>query len=176
MSRGMRPEGSAKELEARRRRAVELLDQGHPPSVVADRFGVGRGSVTRWRQAREAEGDAGLDAKPHPGCPPKLSDDDLVELETLLLQGPLNHGFPTDLWSLSRIAKVIRGRFDVSLSTSQVWTILRKRMGWSAQKPESRSRERDEKKISDWRKVEWPRIKKRRPMKAEPLSSLTKPG
>ena len=33
-------------------------------------------------------------------------------------------------------------------------------MGWSAQKPERRARERDERAIARWRRVEWPRLKK----------------
>ena len=33
-------------------------------------------------------------------------------------------------------------------------------LGWSAQKPEHRARERDEDAIERWRRVEWPRLKK----------------
>jgi hypothetical protein len=34
-------------------------------------------------------------------------------------------------------------------------------MGWTPQKPERRARERDEKAILHWIKVDWPHIKKK---------------
>src|SRR6476646_3598279 len=56
----MRPEGSAAELERRRRRAVELLRQGKGVREVARMVGASPGSVTVWRQAVEREGNAAL--------------------------------------------------------------------------------------------------------------------
>lgn len=42
----MRPHGSATQLEARRRHALELLDLGTHPRDVASQLGVTRRSVT----------------------------------------------------------------------------------------------------------------------------------
>jgi transposase-like protein len=47
----MRPEGSAAELERRRVRAVELVEQGESPSVVARILGADRSSLYRWCKA-----------------------------------------------------------------------------------------------------------------------------
>jgi len=50
----MRPVGTAEELQRRRLRAVELVEQGESPDDVARFLGYGRSSVyTRVKLARE---------------------------------------------------------------------------------------------------------------------------
>jgi len=81
-------------------------------------------------------------------------------LARLLLQGPQRHGYANALWTLPRIAALIRRHFGVKYDPSGVWHVLH-RMGWSCQKPERRAREHDEDAVAAWRTEEWPRIKKR---------------
>jgi transposase len=102
-----------------------------------------------------------LKAKPVPGRPLKLSRAKRRRIGGLLQKGAVHHGFATELWTLARVAEVIESHFGVSYHPSQVWRILLS-LGWSCQKPESRARERDEEAIARWRRVDWPRIKKRR--------------
>ena len=156
----MRPTGTAEELERRRRRAIALLDKGRGVREVAGMVGASPAAVTRWRQAYEKRGEAGLCAKPHPGRTPKLSLKQRRHLIRLLKQGPGKHGCRTELWTLKRVAEVIRKHFGVRYDPSGVWHVLRQ-MGWNCQKPERRARERDEKAVERWRKKDWPRIKKR---------------
>ena len=151
--------GSRKEAERRRLRAMTLLDQGLTQKQVAAKLGVTASAVSKWVKARQAGGDAALKAKPHDGPKPKLNDRQVARLETLLLQGPRKHGLATELWTLSRVVELIQRRFDVTYDPSGIWHLLT-RMGWSAQKPERRARERDEDAIGRWRKKDWPRIKK----------------
>src|SRR5262245_53720645 len=73
----MRPKGTAAELERRRRRAVQLVEQGESPTVVARILGVRPTSVHRWR--RLARQPNGLAARPVPGPTPQLTDG-LVEV------------------------------------------------------------------------------------------------
>ena len=47
---GMRPQGSAAELERRWRRALALLEQGESPTVIARMLGIARPSLYRWCQ------------------------------------------------------------------------------------------------------------------------------
>ena len=68
----MRPKGTAAELERRRRRAVELVDQGESPTLVARILGVRPTTIHRWR--RLARQEHGLDAKPLPGPTPRLAE------------------------------------------------------------------------------------------------------
>jgi transposase len=156
----MRPRGTAKQLEQRRRRAIQLLQQGKSPSEVARAVNSSTSSVWRWRQAYRAEGWAGLQARPIPGRPSRLSDSQKEELLRILEHGPVEAGYTTDLWTLSRVADVIRREFGVQYAPSHVWAILVK-LGWSCQKPRRQARERDEQAIERWRREDWPRIKKR---------------
>jgi transposase len=156
----MRPKGSAAELERRRRHAMVLMDRGMKPAEVARAVGTSRASVTRWRQAYEAGGQEGMEAKPHPGGPSRLTARQRHRLIGMLLKGPRRYGYGTELWTLARVAEVIAVNFGVEYHPSSVWHILRS-MEWSCQKPERRARERDDKAVARWRQDDWPRIKKR---------------
>jgi transposase len=153
----MRPSGTAAELERRRRRAVELLDQGEPPQAVARILGVARSSLWRWRRLAQAGPDA-LAAKPHPGRPPLLTDAQLADLEALLEKGAPAHGWPTDLWTASRVAQLIRRHFGIGLHPEHVRKILKRRLQWSSQKPQRRARERNDQEVERWKGDEFPRI------------------
>ncbi len=157
----MRTCGSPAELERQRFRAIELLAAGHRPSTVADLLGVARSSVSIWKKNHERDGPEGLRAKPHPGPATKLSAKQRDKLAKLLLKGARAHGYHTELWTLLRVADLIEKHFGVIYESSSVWHVLN-RMGWSCQKPERRARERNEEAIAQWRRKDWPRIKKRR--------------
>src|SRR5437667_12460882 len=107
----MRSEGSAAELERRRRRAVQLVDAGERPGVVARILGVTPSSLARWRRlARCADG---LDAKAARGPASRLSATQLRALEALLQQGAVAHGWANQLWTAKRVAVLIRRHFGI---------------------------------------------------------------
>jgi len=156
----MRPKGSAEELERRRRRAVQLIQQGESPTLIARILGVRRQSLYRWQDMARA-GPQGLSAKPPAGRKRRLDDAQLQQLETLLLQGAQEHGWPNNLWTARGVTQVIRRHFGIKLHPEHVRNILKRRLGWTSQKPQRRARERNEKEIERWRTEEFPRIKKR---------------
>ncbi len=158
----MRPHGSPADLEARRRRAVALLDKGLGVREVARQIGCSPMSVSRWQAEVRARGPNALRPKPAPGRPPRVTARQRAKLLKLLLKGAMAHGFRTDLWTLPRVAEVITRTFGVRYHPAHVWKILRGE-GWSCQKPERRARERDEAAIQRWRTARWPHIKKRPP-------------
>jgi len=166
---GMRPKGSAEALEMRRRIAGRLLLEGKGVREVARLVGAVPSAVFGWKQKLEEGGMEALRAKPHPGRPARLTNEQKQKLETVLLKGAEAAGFPTDLWTLPRVAQVIEREFGVKYHPGHVWHILRD-MGWSAQKPERRARERDEKAIATWRKDRWPEVKKSPASTVGPLS------
>ena len=155
----MRTHGSASELEAQRRIAGRLLLQGRRVSEVAKLVGASWSAVKRWKVAVEKNGMDGLAAKPHPGKPRRLSQKQRHKLVGLLRRGPLKAGYETNLWTCARVGKLIQQHFGVNYHSSHVWKILRS-LGWTAQKPERRARERDEAAVQRWRKHDWPRLKK----------------
>ena len=155
----MRPKGSAEALEMRRMIGCRLLLEGKGVREVSRLIGVSPSSVSRWKQQLKQGGLDALRAKPHPGRSPKLTAEQKKELEGILLKGARAAGFPTDSWTLKRVAQVIAREFGVTYHPGYVWYIL-KRMGWSPQKPERRARERDEEAIAAWRTEEWAKVKK----------------
>src|SRR3989475_13239142 len=83
----MRPQGSPAELERRRLRAIELLQREIPVHVVAERLGVDRRSVRRWKRAYRGHGRGGLRARPAPGRPPKLTATQRRQLVRVVVPG-----------------------------------------------------------------------------------------
>lgn len=158
----MRPQGSPKQLENRRRRGVALLEQGYRPVDVARMLGVDRRSVRRWKAAYQRNGMEGIRTRPAPGRPPKLNRKAKTQLEKALLKGASAAGFPTDLWTCPRVAELIDARFGVRYHVDHIGRLLHS-LGWSPQKPARRAIERNEVEIQQWIKRQWPRIKKKPP-------------
>jgi len=156
----MRPFGSPEQLEWRRRRAIEMLEQGAAPVEVATALDVDRRSVRRWKAAVRRHGAAAIQARLAPGRPPKLSARQKSGLERLLLKGAQAAGFPSDLWTCSRVAQLIRSRFAIDYHEDHVGRLLHA-WGWSPQRPQRRAAERDQTLIGQWVKVQWPAIKKK---------------
>ena len=152
----MRPKGTAAELERRRRRVVDLVEQGESPTVVARILGVRPSSIHRWR--RMARKTHGLAPKPNTGRPPRLSNYHLRKLERLLRSGAKKHGWPNQLWTADRVARLIRERFGISFHPEHVRKILKQRLNWTSQKPRRKARERDDKEVERWLGDELPRI------------------
>ena len=155
----MRPPGSAKALERRRRRAVSLLDEGYTQAEVARSVKASESSVHRWR--RMARRKDGLAAKPPSGRKRRLTAAQHRRLERMLGKGARAHGWANDLWTAPRVTELIRREFGVEYHVDHVYRLLVQQLGWSSQKPERRARERDEAAIEHWRCKEFPRIKKR---------------
>jgi transposase len=152
----MRPKGSPEELERRRVRAVQLVEQGESPVMVAFMLGVTPSSLHRWR--RLAHQPRGLRARPIPGCPRQLSDRQLKQLEVLLLQGATRHGWSNQLWTAARVAVLIRRHFHVQYHPEHVRKLLKQRLHWTSQKPRKHARECNDKEVERWIADEWPRI------------------
>ena len=142
----MRPIGTAPELERRRTRAVELMDRGESPTVIARILGVRRTSLYRWKKMAQAA-PGGLAAKPHPGPRPRLTVEQLQQLETLLRQGATAHGWSNALWTAQRVAQMIQRHFAITYHVEHARKILRKRLGWSSQVPQKKARQRNAEKI-----------------------------
>lgn len=123
----MRPRGNPEVLAERRRRDIEMLEDGYTPVEVAQQLGVGRRSVRRWHAAYRQRGDTGIQARPTPGRPPALTDQNKKRLEKLLLKGAKAAGFPTDLWTCPRVAELIWDRFGVDYHAGHIGRIGRSR-------------------------------------------------
>jgi transposase len=158
----MRPYGSPKTLERRRRHAIALLTQGLSLREVARRVQASVTSVHRWRQAWAQGGDVALAPQPVPGRPRRLTDAQCQALLHVLLKGARAYGFANELWTVKRIAVVIQLDFGVHYHPAHGWKLLH-RLGWSCQMPERRPIQRNEHAIAHWKRYKWPAIKKSPP-------------
>jgi transposase len=147
-------------LEERRLRAYGLLKRGLSEAEVARQVGVHRQSVNRWATQIAEHGRAGLKKAGRAGRKSRLSEADLRKIERKLKEGPQALGYETGLWTLQRVAELIKEQCGVKYHPRHVWWLLGK-MGWSCQRPTGRALERDEVSIEHWKKKRWPRLKKK---------------
>lgn len=171
----MRPHGSPKSLEERRRKVVEFLNQELSLHEIARRIGCHASSVMRWRDALLYGGQEALKAKPASGRPPRLTSEQKRRLVRFLIQGALAHGFRTELWTTRRIADLIERRWGIRYHRNHVAKILNQ-IGWRHHKPERGAVERDEPAATERKRSLWHRGKKT-PQGWQPiLSSLSDQG
>lgn len=135
----MRPQGTPKELEKRRYRALDLLESGKSVTDVAHRMGCSHSAVILWRDTVSRQGREALKAKPTPGRPPKLSEAQLHRLPKMLLKGPRHCGYNTDVWTTERVADLIERKLGVRYHRAHVSRILLAK-NWSGQGIERRLR------------------------------------
>lgn len=154
-----RPKGSAELIEARRRQALCLLDEGYSLNEVGRMVGSAASSVMRWRDARQNGGEEALKVRFSSGRPSALSEAQRKQLVKRLLKGAMANGFSTELWTSARVARLIQQHCRVRFHRSHVARLLHE-LGFSCQKPQRRALERDEARIEEWKRKEWPRIKK----------------
>lgn len=157
-ARGVKRDFNA--LEKRRLAAVKLLEAGVHQSEVARRLDVHRQSVSRWAAALRQQGSAALRQAGRAGRRPRLSTEQKHQLKTELAKGAEAHGYNSGLWTIGRVAALIKELTGVEYHPGHAWRILRS-LGWSSQRPVGRAVERDEKAIGHWKKKQWPAIKKK---------------
>jgi transposase len=162
-------------MRSRRLKAVKLFARGLAKAEVARRLGVSRQSVGRWIQQHADGGDKALQGAASLGRNPKVDAGTLKKFESELLKGPRAHGFANNLWTLRRMADVLKQTCGVSVHSRYVWHLMRA-LGWSPQRPQAKARERDEAAIRKWRRHTWSAIKKKPARKNGGSSSRMKAG
>lgn len=158
----MRTKGSAQELEHRRRLAVLRVQQGWSQTDVAAFLGVDPRTVRTWMARHRADPEHGLDARPHPGRPPNLTPDQENLVLSWFSRRPTEFGFPTELWTAARVARLIEQQFGVRFHPRYLSAWLAQRR-ISPQKPQRQPRERDATKIARWLAEDWIEVKKKWP-------------
>ncbi len=157
-----------KELEARRRKGMRMLARGVVQAEVARLLDVSRQTASSW-EAMRIENRQAWRRKPL-GRPSGLDATQRVRLAKMLVAGAVANGFPTELWTLARVAVLIKREFGLSYSTVHVWRLL-KQLGFSSQRPTGRAAQRDEQAIQRWKAKRWPWLKKKPSESDAPSSS-----
>ena len=146
-------------LEAMRERAVRSVQDGESPEVVARVIGINRSTIYGWLAQYRRGGWGALKAKPLFGRPPKLDGKKLKWIYDIVTQkNPLQLNFAFALWTREMVAKLIKDKFNISLSLVSVGRLLAQ-LGISCQRPLHRALERDAGLVQQWLKQEYPKIK-----------------
>ena len=159
MSKPPRPRRDFPGMKQRRLQAGKLFQEGVSQADVSRRLGVSRQSVSRWHEAWKGGGASALTGAGRAGRLPKLNRVQVQAVTKALVQGPRANDVAGDLWTLARVARVIREVTGVSYHPGHVWRILRQ-LGWSPQRPAKRAAERDDAAVARWIRQTWPAVKK----------------
>ena len=142
-------------LALRRKQAIGWYRKGWTQYRIAKYLNVSFEAVSNWVAAYEKRGMEGLRSLGQPGPKPQLTAREKKKVKTAILKGPEAYGYATGIWTLERIAAVIRKITNVSFKTTHTWRIVVS-LGFSCQKPERRARERDEEAIAHWKLRSFP--------------------
>jgi transposase len=147
-------------LEIRRFRAGQLFKDGKTQAEVAETLGVSRQSVSRWHLRFRHGGAKRLKGAGRAGRRPRLDANQLARIDVTLRRGARANGFQTSLWTLPRIAIIIKRLTGVKYHPGHVWRII-KRLDWSLQRPAKMAKERNMEAVRQWVSNRWPAIKKK---------------
>jgi transposase len=156
----MRKKGTGAEWERLRNVAANMIDQKMKPAAIAPLLDVDVQTVRSWQRAYRRGGRAALVSRKPPGRPTRLKREQKQQLAQMLLKTPVECGFDKYLWTQQLISDLIQREFGVSYHHDHVGLILRE-LGFTHQKPQRRSRERDESRIQSWRQETWPTLLKK---------------
>jgi transposase len=112
-------------FERRRLQAAGLFAAGRLRlAAIARQLRVSRQSVTRWHAQWKRGGSGALRGAGRVGRKPRLTELDLRRLRNALLRGPRAFGFPSDSWTLPRVAELIHQTNGIRYHPGHVWKIL----------------------------------------------------
>src|SRR5260370_15209204 len=101
-ARRVRPRRDFAAMEERRMRAADLFEQGVRPAEIARQVGVCHQIVSDWRAVWRQSGRDGLRGAGRAGRLPKLSREQLGQVEVALAKGAAPNGHPNHVWTSKR--------------------------------------------------------------------------
>ena len=113
--------------QARRLLSIALVMDGHSRTDAATAGGMDRQSLRDWVHRYNAEGPAGLVDKARSGRPPRLSADQLKELDAVVEAGPDVETDGVVRWRCVDLQRVIAEKYKVELCERSVGRILNDR-------------------------------------------------
>ena len=147
-------------LEALRIRAVQSVQEGESPEMVARTFRITSRTMYKWLAQYRQGGWGALKAKPLAGRPPKLDDKKLKWIyHTVVQKNPMQLSFRFALWTREMVADLIKEKYGIRLAANSVGRLLAQ-LGITPQKPLYRATERDATLVRKWLKTEYPKIRK----------------
>jgi transposase len=148
-----------KTLTELRKRAVDSVQDGQSPEVVARALGINRVTIYGWLSLYRHGGWDALDARKRGGRTPKLDAKAMQWVyRTITTKNPMQLKFTFALWTAKMVARLIEGRFGVKLSKASVCRLLAQ-LGLTPQRPVWRAYQQKPEQVQRWLKNSYPRIK-----------------
>lgn len=142
-----------------RRWSVQKAKEGVPVPEIAAFFNKGVSTVYQWIAMADEQGLDALD-RTYSQRQGKLPEEAWQQVERIISESALDHGFDEDYWSLPRIQILIEREFEVSYHQGHLSKIM-KRRGFSWQVPIRRHPKSDEQEKRTWVNEELPRLEKK---------------
>ncbi len=139
---------------------MQLKHQGWRQHDIAAALDASEVAVSRWLARARQGGLAALRAQSASGPAPKLSLQQRCLIPEFLWHGAEAYGFHGEVWTCTRIARVIEEEFGVRYHKDHVSRLL-KELNWTPQVPIRRAIQRDEQAIRRWREEVWPELQQR---------------
>lgn len=149
--------------DLRRRTVRAVIEEDMSKAEAARVFGVSRTSVHLWLDLYQQNGEEGLVPKRpgRPKCGGRLRGWQAATIVNLIKDNcPEQLKMPFALWTREAVRDLIQMRFGFHYSLGMVGRLLR-RWGFTPQKPVTRAYERNDDRIRDWLKCEYPALRRR---------------
>jgi len=100
--------------------AYRIFSRWTPKAAIARSPGVSYVTVWRWESRRNTEDSDSWRYHDHPGSERRLSALNPMTLLEVLKRGARVYGYPTNLWTLKRMAEANRKEYRVEYTMSGV--------------------------------------------------------
>lgn len=147
-------------LEEMRVLAVQRMNEGEHPDVVAASFGMNRSWAYKCRAAAKGRGRGlrALRSSKGTGRPRKLTPaQERQVFRWVNGKRPDQYGFDFGLWTRQIVQELLLSRFEVKLSLASIGALLA-RLGLTAQKPLERAYQRDPAAVELWKTITFPAL------------------
>lgn len=113
--------------------AVNMVLSGCSASQIGAMAGVSKVTVTGWVKTADEQGFDALRSKGHKGASPKLTQEQLNEIDTVLQSDSKEHGYKN--WDGPSLAAYIKSKYGISLCVRQCQRLFHK-LGYSHIRPQ----------------------------------------
>ena len=113
--------------------AVNMVLAGTPASQVGASAGFTKTAVTGWVKTVDEQGFEALRTQQKPGRPPKLTPEQLNELDQVLQSNPADYGFK--VWDGPSLSAYIKSQYSVDVGVRQCQRIFHN-LGYSRVRPQ----------------------------------------
>jgi transposase len=113
---------------------ILLSHEGLSPPQIAQRVRVSDRTVRRVIERYEADGLAGLNNKPIPGRPPRVTAAYLHQLEAAVERHPRELGLPFSNWTTANLARYMAQQTGIEIGARQMENYL-KAHRWRLRRP-----------------------------------------